>query len=125
VNSPLDVDTLRDRMREWLGAVREYVTPPAVWAEPPASMAELAAYARWGTWTSSTGGLRRAGICWHWLVSIPVTTVCRYTEWIAQRPGRAIPVFVLWKLLISTGPGPWAADHLIRPLLGLAAWVLL
>lgn len=112
-------------MRVWLGAVREYVTPPAVWADQPASMAELAGYARWGAWTSSTGGLRRAGICWHWLVGIPVTTLCRYTEWTWQRPGRAIPVFVLWKLLISTGPGPWAADHLIHPLLGLIAWVLL
>jgi hypothetical protein len=124
VKSPLDVDTLRERLREAIVAVRAYLTPPSVWTEQPASMAELAAYARWGAWTNSTG-LRRAGLCWHWLVSLPVTTICRYGEWIAQRPGRLIPVYVLWKLLISTGPGPWAADHLVRPLLGLAAWVLL
>lgn len=121
-----DADTLRERMRsgwEWL---REYVTPPSVLTESPASVAELAAYAHWGAWTSSTGGpLRRLGIVWHRLVGLPTTVVCRYVEWIAQRPGRAIPVYLLFKLLISTGPGPWAAENIIRPVLGVLAWVLL
>lgn len=122
----LDSDTLRERMLSWWEWLREYVTPPSVLTESPASVAELAAYAHWGAWTSSTGGpLRRLGIVWHRLFGLPTTVVCRYVEWIFQRPGRAIPVYLLWKLLISTGPGPWAADHIIRPVLGVFAWVLL
>jgi hypothetical protein len=119
-------DTLRERIRSGWAGVREYLTPPSVLTEPPASVAELAAYVHWGTWTSSTGGpLRKLGIVWHRLISLPITVVCRYVEWIAQRPGRALPVYLLWKLLISTGPGPWVADHIIRPVLGALAWVLL
>ena len=109
-----------------MAGIRAYVTPPSVLTEAPASVAELAAYAHWGAWTSGTDGpLRKLGIVWHRLIGLPVTVVCRYVEWTAQRPGRAIPVYLLWKLLISTGPGPWAADHLIRPVLGVLAWVLL
>jgi hypothetical protein len=119
------VATLREQVRAWLLATRAYITPPQVWAEPPASMAELAAYARWGGWTESTGAVRRLGIVWHRLVGLPFTTCCRYVEWIAQRPGRAIPVYALWKLFISTGPGPGFADHVIRPALAFMAWVLL
>jgi hypothetical protein len=125
VQTPDYVATLRDRVRAWLLAMRAYITPPQVWAEPPASMAELAAYARWGAWTSSTGPVRRLGIVWHRLVGVPVTTVCRYVEWIGQRPGRAIPVFLLWKLFISTGPGPALAAHVIRPVLAAVAWAFL
>ncbi|WP_123678926.1 hypothetical protein [Couchioplanes caeruleus] len=118
--------TLRKQLRAGLGWLREYLTPPSVLAEAPASVAELRRYARWGAWTSSTAGLlRNLGIGWYRLVGLPVTVVCRYVEWIWQRPGRAIPVYLLWKLLISTGPGPWAAEHLIRPVLGVLAWVLL
>lgn len=125
VDTPADSVTRSEQVRAGLLAVRAYITPPQVWAEPPASMAELAAYAHWGGWTTSTGTVRRLGIVWHRLVGLPVTTCCRYAEWIAQRPGRAIPVFVLWKLLISTGPGPGFADHVIRPALAAVAWVLL
>lgn len=118
--------TMRDRLRDRLLAFRGYWVPPSVLTEAPATVAELAGYAWRGGWTTSESGtVRRLGIWWHRLVSVPVTTVCRYVEWIYQRPGRAVPVFVLWKLLISTGPGPWVADHLIRPVLGLVAWVLL
>ncbi|WP_433732562.1 hypothetical protein ACQP2Y_46740 (plasmid) [Actinoplanes sp. CA-051413] len=120
------MDTLREQIRSGLAGIKGYLTPPSVLTQPPASVAELAAYAHWGAWTSRTDGpLRRLGIVWHRLVSLPVTVVCRYVEWIAQRPGRAIPVYLLFKLLISTGPGPWVADHLIRPVLGVIAWVLL
>jgi hypothetical protein len=117
--------TLGDRVRFWLRALRAEITPPSVLTDPPPSGAQLHAYARWGAWTSSTGPVRKLGIVWHRLFSLPVTVICRYTEWLWQRPGRLIPVFVLFKLLISTGPGPWAADHLIRPVLGVLAWVLL
>jgi hypothetical protein len=121
-----DLDTLREQIRSGLGGIKGYLTPPSVLTEAPASVAELAAYAHWGAWTKSTGGpLRKLGIVWHRMFSLPATVVCRYVEWLAQRPGRLIPVFALFKLLISTGPGPWVADHLIHPVLGALAWVLL
>lgn len=121
-----DLDTLREQLRSGLGGMKDYLTPPSVLTESPASVAELAAYAHWGTWTTSADGpLRKLGIVWHRAFGLPATVVCRYVEWLWQRPGRAIPVFVLWKLLISTGPGPWAVEHLIHPILGVIAWVLL
>lgn len=119
------VDTLREQVRSGLVAVRAYVTPPSVLVERPASVAELSAYAHWGTWTAEAGVLRNLGIAWYRLAGLPVTVICRYVEWIVQRPGRALVVFALVKLLLSTGPGPWVADHLIRPVLGAVAWVLL
>lgn len=119
------VDTLREQLRSGLVAVRAYVTPPSVLVERPASVAELSAYAHWGTWTAEAGVLRNLGIAWYRLAGLPVTVICRYVEWIVQRPGRSLVVFALVKLLLSTGPGPWVADHLIRPVLGAVAWVLL
>jgi hypothetical protein len=121
-----DVDTLREQIRSGLAGFRAYVTPPSVLTDPPPSVAELRAYVRWGAWTGSTDGpLRNLGLLWHRLFSLPVTVVCRYTEWLWQRPGRLIPIYLLFKLLISTGPGPWVAGHIIRPVLGVVAWVLL
>ncbi len=118
--------TAREWLRAGLAGVKGYVVPPAVVTDPPASLAELAGYAHWGAWTTRTyGPVRAFGVWWFRLVALPVTAVCRYAEWIAQRPGRALPVFVVWKLLISTGPGPWLAGHVIRPVLALAGWVLL
>ncbi len=118
--------TVRDRLWGWLRASRAYWTPPAVLTEPPASAAQLAAYAWRGGWTGGVDGpVRRLGVWWHRLVGLPVTVVCRYVEWVAQRPGRAVPVYVLWRLFVLTTAGQWAMEHLIRPVLGLAAWVLL
>jgi hypothetical protein len=118
--------TDRDAWLRWIAAAREYFTPPSLLTEPPPSYTELRAYAHRAGWTSKdTGVVRTLGVWWHRFVGLPVTFVCRYAEWIAQRPGRAIPVFALWKLLILTTPGPWLADHIIRPVLGFVAWVLL
>lgn len=118
--------TLRDRLVEWLGASRAYWVPPNLLTQPPASVAELAAYAHHAGWTRRADGpVRGLGVAWHRAVSLPVTTVCRYVEWTAQRPLRALPIFGLWKLFILTGPGPQIADHIIRPALGFLAWVLL
>lgn len=118
--------THSDRMRRWLQAAKAYLTPPSVLAEPPPSYTELVNYAHHGAWTRHTNGpVRAAGIWWHRLVSLPITGACRYLEWIAQRPGRAIAVAVVVKLAALTGPGGWTVEHLIRPTLAAAAWVLL
>ena len=109
--------------RQWT-AGRIYWIPPALLTEPPPTVSDLANYARHGTWTTGDGFVRRVGVIWHLTVSLPVTAVCRYTEWVLQRPGRFLPIFALWKLLILTGGGPWTSTHLIRPLLGLLAWIM-
>lgn len=121
-----DPVTLRDHIRSAVQAARAFWVPPALLTCPPPSVADLASYARSGAWTSQVDGpIRRLGVWWYRLVTLPVTVVCRYTEWVAQRPGRAVAVFVVWKLVTATGPGPWLVDHTIRPVLGLVAWVLL
>jgi hypothetical protein len=118
--------TVRDRVLGWIDRSRDYWVPPNLLTQPPASLAELSDYAHWAGWTSRTDGpIRTAGILWHRAIGIPATAVCRYVEWTAQRPGRAIPVFGVWKLFILTGPGPAIADNIIRPCLGFLAWVLL
>ena len=129
-----DSDVWRERLLAFLA----YFTPPAVLTERPASMPELSAYAHRGDWTKrkaeparkgvpeqKRGPVRTAGIWWHRLVGLPVTVVCRYVEWIAQRPGRAIPVFVLWKAFISTGAGPWIVQNLLAPVGRVAGWIFL
>lgn len=114
-----------EQVRSWIRASVEYLTPPAVLTDRPASVAELAAYARHAGWTAQGAGpVRAAGVAWWRLVGLPATVVCRYAEWIAQRPGRAIPVFVMWKAVITTGGGPWFVDNVLAPVGQAAAWIL-
>jgi hypothetical protein len=94
--------------------------------EPPASVAELSAYAHRAGWTSSAEGtLRRLGVLWFLAVALPWTTGCRYVEWVAQRPGRALAALLVWQAVIRSTPGMWVAGHFIRPILAAAAWVFL
>lgn len=126
----------------WVKSGLAYFTPPKVWVEQPASLAELADYARHAQWTRSpyvaapytdettkeqvkTGAIRAAGIWWYRIVGLPKTVCNRYSEWVWQRPGRAIPVLLLIKLIASTSYGSWAVDHLFTPAVQAVAWVLL
>jgi hypothetical protein len=102
-----------------------YFTPPSVLTARPSSVRELRVYAHGAGWTADVGLLRSLGIGYFRLIGRPATVVCRYVEWIAQRPGRALPVFAAWKLFILVGPGPWVADYLIRPAGVLAGWIFL
>lgn len=107
----------------WWAAFKGYWVPPQLLSDPPPAVTDLVAYARRGAWTSRDGLLRGLGITWLWLVALPFTVVCRYVEWVWQRPGRAIPIFVLWKLFVHSSGG-WFADNVIRPVLAVAAWAL-
>lgn len=104
-------DAEKSLMTRLLDQVQEYWTPPVVWTQVPPSLAELRAYAWSGPWTAERGFFRRAGIWWYRLAGWPVTSVCRYVEWIAQRPGRAATVAGIYVLLAHTTPGqyvlPW------------------
>jgi len=108
-----------------LPKLHAYFTPPNVFTDSPATMGELRKYAHAGGWTSKTGTLRSLGVGYFRLVARPTTVICRYVEWIAQRPGRAVPVYLLWKLVIRTAPGPWVAEHVIHPLASFAGWLFL
>lgn len=105
--------------------VLTYFTPPDIFTERPESMSALRRYARKAAWASKAGVRRSLGIGYFRVIARPVTIVCRYVEWIAQRPGRALPAYGLWKLVISIGPGPWVAHHIIDPLASFAGWVFL
>jgi len=119
-----------------------YFTPPAVFTDRPASLAELAAYARTAPWTAQqhvakpytdeatgkqvkTGLIRAAGIWYYRGVGYPYTVWSRYKEWIIQRPGRAVPILLVVKLLASTSYGQWTVEHLITPAVHAVMWVLL
>lgn len=114
----------RDRTFAALARLKTYFMPPSLLTDPPPSMTQLAAYARRGAWTGSRKGfIRSLGVWWYRLVAIPVTAVCRYVEWTLQRAGRAVAVYLVWRLLISTG-GP-AVHTPIHTVLRFVAWVLL
>ncbi len=118
--------THRERVQSWVQSASAYLTPPSVVTDRPASVKELSAYAHRAGWTANQAGfVRSAGVAWLRLVGLPSTVVCRYVEWIAQRPGRAVPVAVLVKALTLTTPGGWALDNILAPAAHAAAWVLL
>lgn len=112
-------------LRPWAAALlRRYWTPPKLWNRPAASLDDLSAYAHHGEWTSRTGFLRALGIGWWRLVGLPTTWLCRRTEWISQRPGRAFAVLLIVKLAAHSGPG-----QIVLQWLGVAlhwlAWLAL
>jgi hypothetical protein len=118
--------TVRRRWGKRLDRVQAYLVPPKVLTEPPPAVAELAAYARAGAWTRQRYGLVRGfGVWWFRLVGLPYTTVCRYGEWVAQRPGRALVVLAFVKVMASTGWGSWAVTYLITPAGRAAVWLFL
>lgn len=118
--------TDRDMWADLARRALAYITPPSVLTGHPDTVAQLAAYAKAGAWTRRRSGVIRAlGVWWYRLVGLPYTVTCRYAEWIAQRPGRAIPVLLLVKLLASTTPGAWVVEHVIVPIGHAAAWLFL
>lgn len=126
VSSRGQVSTTDRGRRDLARRAREYWTPPNLLTKPPPAYSALVNYAYRGAWTSKPAGpVREVGIFWHRAASLPVTAVCRYAEWIGQRPGRAIPVFIVWRLFIASGAGVWLTAHVIHPVLGFLAWALL
>lgn len=107
--------TFRDRLLGALDGSRAYWVPPSLLTEPAPSLMELSAYAHRGPWTKDR--MRTLGVVWFRAVALPVTVTCRYVEWVAQRPGRAVPVLALWWLFRATGHGPWIDTNLIHPVL--------
>lgn len=93
--------------REVLTNMGGYFTPPVVWSQAAPSLSELASYSRTGEWTDQAGFWRAVGRMWWRLVGLPVTTVCRYTEWICQRPGRFLTLLFLYTLLAHTDFAGW------------------
>lgn len=118
--------TLRERLVGALGRSRAYWVPPNLLTKPPASVTELSAYAHRAGWTSSrTGPIRFAGVAWWRVVGLPLTVLCRYVEWFAQRPSRGLVAAFIWVTFSRSVPGQWAADHIVRPILAVAAWIFL
>ncbi len=116
----------RFRVSALWAATRDYWTPPKIFTDQPASLADLAAYAKTGPWThQKTGPARALGVGYYRTVGYPYTVVSRYREYIAQRPGRLLVALGGIKLAASTGPGIWVVDHLIYPAAQLVGHILL
>jgi hypothetical protein len=103
----------------WWPRATAYWRWPRLLATPPPSVAELAAYAEHGPWTSKEDCITRtAGIWWHRFVAVPVAAVARYVEWFAHRPGRAFTGAVLYTLLAHTSYLGW-----LLPFPDLTSWL--
>lgn len=117
--SALTVSDLRQRLRT-------YFTLPSILTDAPASIPAKRRYARSGTWTASVDGpVRKAGVGYWRLVALPTSVVTGYVQWIADRPGRALLVYVLWRMFISNPPGPWIVEHIFTPIGHALAWLFL
>ena len=125
-----------------VAASTAYWTPPAVFTDKPASLAELAEYARHAPWTDQayiaqpytdettkkqvkTGPIRAAGIWYYRGLAYPYTVISRYREWFVQRPMRLVALVGAVKLAAATDPGIWAVHHLIYPAATLAGRIFL
>lgn len=105
---------------------RAYFTPPSILTGDPESIPTKRRYARAGTWTASKDGpLRKAGVGYWRLIALPVNVVTGYITWIADRPGRALIVYLMWRMVISNPPGPWFVKHILTPLGSIAEWLFL
>jgi hypothetical protein len=123
---PTSGSSLRVKVSNAWTAAGAYWTPPALFTDRPASLAELAQYAKTAPWTAQTTGPVRAAGVWHYrLVGYPYTTVSRYREWAVQRPLRLAAHLGALKLAASTGPGIWLVDHIVYPVAHLAGHVFL
>lgn len=112
--------------RQFAAASRAYWTPPAGFLNQPASLNDLAQYARTAPWTAQHAGLvRTAGVCWYRYVGYPKTVIGRYSEWVWQRPGRVLFHAAGIKLVALTGPGGFIVDHVIYPAASLAGHIFL
>lgn len=111
--------------RAWT-ASKAYWAPPAVFTQRPASLADLATYARQAPWTAdSHGPIRAFGLWYYRCVAYPHTVASRYTEWFVQRPLRFAALLGGLKIASLTGPGSWAVDNIVYPAVQLAGHVFL
>jgi hypothetical protein len=118
--------TLGDRFWLLRTSVKDYWTPPAVFTEQPASLADLASYAKVAPWTHQpTGLLRGLGVGYYRFVGYPYTVISRYREWFAQRPLRFALLLGGVKLAALTGPGDWVVHTVLYPVAQFAGRTLL
>lgn len=81
-------------------------TPPDVWRDPSASLADRWAYATQGEWTGQ-GFIRTAGQVYALAIALPAAAVCRVADWVIERPGRAAAAGVLLAVLAQFPPVSW------------------
>jgi hypothetical protein len=114
------------RIRAFTASSRAYWTAPSIFTDRPASLEELAAYAKRAPWThQQTGIIRSFGIGWYRFVAYPYTVKSRYQEWFVQRPLRLAALVGGIKLLSLTGPGDWVVHTVVYPAAQLAGHIFL
>lgn len=116
----------RVRVAGTWAASRTYWTPPAVFTDRPASLHDLAAYAKQAPWTAQQTGLIRAfGVGYYRYGAYPYTVVSRYREWFVQRPLRYAALLGGVKLAALTGPGHWVVHTVVYPAAQFAGHIFL
>jgi hypothetical protein len=124
--SPKSEVTYGDIARRAVASTATYFTPPSILTARPESVVELRRYPREGDWLlAKVSPLRTLAVTYWRAIGLPVTVICRYVEWIAQRPGRALLAYVLWRLFTVAGPGRWLVEN-VGPALGsIGKWLFL
>jgi hypothetical protein len=113
-------------LRLFAATSRAYWTPPSIFTDAPATLEELAAYAKHAPWTAQDRGLIRAfGIGYYRFVGYPYTVISRYREWFAQRPLRLATLLGGVKLAALTGPGQWVVHTVVYPAAQFAGHIFL
>ncbi|MFI7608506.1 hypothetical protein ACIBTV_25600 [Micromonospora sp. NPDC049366] len=113
-------------IRVWITRARANFTPPDVFREQRPSVEQLKDYAYRARYTNRTRGARRyLGVAWCYCVAIPVALRSRLREWMWQVPSRALVVLVTVKLLSFLPPVAWLADHVVKPTVQFALWLIL
>lgn len=119
-------DTSESGFRTWITRSRDYWTAPKLYTDRPASLADLAQYAKHAPWTAQqTGPARTFGVWYYRAVAYPYTAWGRTKEHFVQRPLRFATLLGVIKVASMTGPGGWIVDHLIYPAAHLAGHVFL
>jgi hypothetical protein len=122
--SPKSEVTRGDIARRVITSTATYFTPPSILTARPESVVELRRYPREGDWLlAKASPLRTLAVNYWRAIGLPVTVICRYVEWVAQRPGRALLAYVLWRLFTVAGPGRWLVENM-GPILGsILKWI--
>ncbi len=114
------------RFRTLANRSRDYWTTPGLYTTRPASLADLAEYAKHAPWTAQQHGpIRTFGVWYYRLFAYPYTAWGRTKEHMVQRPLRFAALLGGIKLASMTGPGAWVVDHIVFPVAHYAGHVFL
>lgn len=100
-DEPAETTTLGDRLTVAGAWLVEAFQPPEIWTDDRPALAKAAARAKRGEWTKAKGGVRKAGVAYFRFVYLPTAAVCRYVDWVVERPSRLIVALAVLGLIVG------------------------